>query len=397
MNPFYDGPLRHFTEQLRHAGLSPIDRVIPDVIADSSDAGRKARDLLTYLTIDEQESLSTYYQKKAQDERWVAYRHNREAIKVVLDELSLSALGAAQELGLTFATALTKVPDPWMRILVNLELAELLSRTHTYAPACALAYTQTFRQFDSYLEREEFKTGADLSLFEPLALAGGDIALARELAIEAILPYGEDALRLLWGLQVREQQAGNKLSTRTFRNEEAHLAHKLREWSQSLSEIRHASQLSWHTSLMHALEISSLGDGMNHIYLRDTSRTRAAGVLVQDVHVLTRAGDYHEALKHLDILQPALLADQDLEFSQLKDHRLHADYLRVIVSYHLHRQGFTSRSEDDSKEEIRQLWCGAERLHNEPGSLWQQGVSEARTDAIREIPKDWRFTPLSTA
>jgi hypothetical protein len=303
-------------------------------------------------------------------------------------------VGAAQELGLTFSSALNRVQDPWMRIQVNLILAELLSRTHVYAPSCAIAYVQTLRNFDTYLARREYERGAKTSLFEPIAIAKGDSVLAKDCALESILPYGEDCLRLLWGLQTREAQDGNKVGVKILRSEELYVADKLREWMGQLQEPTPLSNRGWYVDLVTALERSERGEGPQHTGTPDTARARAVETLITDAQNLLSSGATLEAQRLLDILQPAIATDRDLHFTSLKNHHLHAAYLRALVTYRLSHDLETSCSRETAKNSTRQIWRDAEAIYNEPGALWPRAVTGTRIMALHEIPKEWRFTPI---
>ena len=393
MDPFYHGPLRHFTDTFRQACGSNTASTLPDALADTGPSGKIARNLLISLSQGDQEILADYCTKKLREPRWASSRNHRELVKVVLDEISISAVGAAQELGLTFCSALNRVQDPWMRIQVSLILAELLSRTHTYAPSCAIAYVQTFRQFDTFLASREYERGAKYSLFEPIALANGNCHLAKDFALELVLPYGEDCLRLLWGLQAREEQDGNEVGVKTLRSEELYVADKLRGWVGQLLERTPLTNRSWHHDLVTALERSERGEGPQYTRTPDTIRSRAVEALIQDALKLLSSGNNLEAQRMLDLLQPALAADRDLHFTSLRNHFLQAGYLRALVIFRLSKELEAGCSPGTHKNQVRQIWRDTEALYNEPGTLWPTAVMETRMAALNEIPKDWRLPP----
>ena len=393
MDPFNHGPLRHFTEKLRDACPSKTAKPLPDVLVDSGPSGKAARNLLPTLSIEDQEVLAEYCTKKLRKPRWAEAQHHREIAKVVLDEVSISAVGAAQELGLTLCTTLNKVRDPWMRIQVNLTLAELLSRTHTYAPSCALAYVQTFRQFDTYLARRGYERGPTASLFEPIALGQGDSRAARDYAVESVLPYGENCLRLLWGLQRHDAQTGNKIGVKTLRSEEVYIAHKLRGWIGLLQNQSTLPKRGWYLDLVTALDRSDRGEGPKHTCIPDSARSRAVARLMIDVRKLVSSGELREAERILNLLQPALASDRDLHFTTLRNHFVHVGYLHATVIFRLHKGEETQCSRDPIKDKVRRLWRETESLYTEPGALWPRVVERTRSAALSELPKEWRYPP----
>ena len=391
MNSFYQGQLRHFTEKLRRACATDAMPSLPEVLADTTPVGHTARHLLTELPVSHQEHLASYCITKLAKGNWIKSQPNQEAVKVVLDEVCVSALGSAQELGLAFVSALGRVEASWMRILVNLELAELLSRTHVYAPSCAVAYVRTFQNFEDYFDEGEFTRGPLQSLFEPLALAHGDHDLARTIALQSVLPFGEDALRLLWGLQARDQDQGNVVGAKVLRVEEEWLAERLTVWLRALQESPHHHPYPWCQDLDAAIQRSLAHEGPAQVRLRDTDRSRAVEPFIEDVQSLMNSGYNREAMQLLSLLTPALARDKDLESTTLKNHYLQSGYLRAVA---LFRIGCSQNCQEQARQNLQRLWGHLERSYNEPGSLWPKTVSEARRAAIHEIPKDWRFSPI---
>jgi hypothetical protein len=390
MDPFYNGPLRPFTDKLRAVTGLCATPALPDVFADTGEVGRIARALLIELHPRQQELVATFCANKLHEARWVRNQHNREVAKVILDEVSASAAGPAQELGLAFTTALGRVDAPWMQILVNLELAELLSRTHVYAPSCALAYLQTFRCFDRYLAERGFIKGPKVSLFEPIALAQGDQARAHSLALQAALPYGEDALRLLWGLQARDEENGNVIGLKVLRAEEIELATRLQGYLDCLDGLAGPSAASWRSDLIAALAHSRAGDGPEQTKLRDTSRSKAVALLVSDARALVDSAHNNEAERVLIPLVRSLSKDDQRETTKIRDHLLEAGYLLALVTYRNRSESPRRRHDLDT---VRRTWRNLERAFHEVGSLWPRTVVEARGQALHEIPRMWRETP----
>lgn len=390
MDPFYDGPLRPFTDKLRAVSGISGTPAMPDVFADTGPLGMVARSLFIELPPRQQELVATFCANKLREKRWVRDQHNREVAKVVLDEVSASAAGPAQELGLAFTTALGKVDAPWMHILVNLELAELLSRTHVYAPSCALAYLQTFRCFERYLEGRGFTKGPKVSLFEPIALAHGDERLARALALQAALPYGEDALRLLWGLQARDEENANLIGLKALRAEEVDLAAKLQLWLKQHDSLVEPSETSWRTNLVSALEHSSAGDGPQQARRKETSRSKAVALLLSDARALVHSGENREAERALTPLVRSLARDDQRETTKIRDHLLEAGYLLVLVMY---RNGLDRSPCQRSSDTLRTMWTKLESVFHEIGSLWARDVVDARAHCLHEIPRASRLVP----
>lgn len=391
MDPFYDGPLRPLTNKLRAAYGGCETPALPEAFADTGELGRLARNFLTELPPREQEIVATFCARRLAESRWVRSHLNREVAKVVLDEVSVTAAGPAQELGLAFTSALSRVEAPWMRILVNLELAELLSRAHMYAPSCAIAYLQTFRLFDDYLRRGDFAKGPRTSLFEPIALAGGHEDTAKVVALQAVLPYGEDALRLLWGLQARDQQDGNIIGLKVLRAEEIELGERLRSWLTLLDASRIADCPSWRANLETALERCAAAAGPEYIRLKATPRSNAAGSLVDDARSLLESSQNNEAHRSLTALFSAVSKDSQRDTTTMREHHLEAGYLLAIATYRVASHGRRPRPDVN---EVRRMWTDLESHYNEIGSLWSRKVVDTRLQAIKEIPKEWRFAPL---
>ncbi len=390
MDPFYHGPLRPFTDKLREVSGLSATPALPDVFADAGELGRIARTLLVELPPRQQEIVAQFCTHKLSEKRWVRHQHNREVAKVVLDEVCLTAEGSAQDLGLAFTTALGKVEAPWMHILVNLELAELLSRSHVYAPSCAIAYLQTFRLFERYLDQRAFAQGPRVSLFEPIALAHGDLNHAEAIALQSALPYGEEALRLLWGLQARDQDHGNLIGLKVLRCEETELAARLYRWLQRLDNITGPSKPSWHSALCAALAHSEAGTGPLQTRLKDTPRSKAVAVLVADARNLVHAAQNDEAEMSLTSLVRALGSDTQRYTTTIRDHLLEAGYLLALVTY---RNRSSSSSCDRQVKHLHKTWRKLEGDFHEIGTLWAKTVVDARALALHEIPKAWRYPP----
>ena len=394
MDPFYHGPLRPFTDKLRSAYGGCVTPALPDALADTGECGVLARSLLTELPPREQEVVATFCARRLTERRWILNHHNREVAKVVLDEVSATAAGPAQELGLAFTTALSKVDAPWMRILVNLELAELLSRTHIYAPSCSIAYLQTFRLFEKYLSAQDFTRGPTVSLFEPIALAHGDKQHAKTLALQTVLPYGEDALRLLWGLQARDQQNGNLIGLKVLRAEEVELTQRIAFWLSELDSAGRPAKPSWRKNLDIALERSEAAAGPQYARLQETSRSKALASLVDDAKALMLKGDNKEAQSALSSLFRAVSNDSQRDTTRMRDHHLETGYLLALATYRIASHGTPERQDVTS---LRTMWSYLESNFNEIGTLWPKSVTEVRAQAIHEIPKQWRFAPLPLA
>lgn len=390
MDPFYCGPLRPFTDKVRELSGLCATPALPDVFADTGELGRIARALLVELPPRQQELVANFCANKLREKRWVRDPHNREVAKVVLDEVSASAAGPAQDLGLAFTTALRKVDAPWMQILVNLELAELLSRTHVYAPSCALAYLQTFRSFERYLEQRGFTKGPRVSLFEPIALAHGDESHAHAVALQAALPYGEDALRLLWGLQARDEDQGNLLGLKVLRTEETELAERLERWLSRLDQLICPSRASWRNALIAALQHSKAGTGPLQARLKDTPRSKAVAVLVSDARLLVHSAHNEDAERTLKPLVRSLERDAEKETTTIRDHLLEAGYLLALVTYR-NRSNCGSCERDVTF--LQHMWRKLEGDYHEIGSLWPKTVVDARALALHEIPRAWKYPP----
>lgn len=390
MDPFYCGPLRPFTDKLRDLSGLCATPALPDVFADTGEIGGIARALLVELPPRQQELVANFCANKLREKRWVRDPHNREVAKVVLDEVSASAAGPAQDLGLAFTTALGKVDAPWMQLLVNLELAELLSRTHVYAPSCAIAYLQTFRSFERYLEQRGFTKGPRVSLFEPIALAHGDEAYAHALALQAVLPYGEDALRLLWGLQARDEDQGNLIGLKVLRTEETELVERLQGWLYRLDQLVGAPNASWHKTLLAAFNHSTNGTGPLQVRLKDTPRSKAVAVLVSDARLLVHTAHDKDAERALVPLVRSLDRDAQKETTTIRDHLLEASYLLALVTYRNRSNGQFCKRDVTL---LQRMWRKLEGDFHDVGSLWPKTVVDARTLALQEIPRAWKFPP----
>lgn len=391
MDPFTHGPLSYISDQLRAAGRAAKAPSLPDVFAEASPLGDTARRLLLDMSAQHHQALADYLVEKLTDKRWTKRPINQEAVKVILEESSIKAPGAAQQLGLAFCEALARIDAPWMRILANLTMAELLSRTHVYAPSCAIAYLQTFRNVDTYLRHGLTHGGGGPSLFDPMHLADMDRARARELVLETVLPFGEDALRLLWGLQARAERDGETVHGKSLRAEEIELARHLNAWLDQLGLSHPSSSYGWRLDLAAALHYSERNEGPQRTGLTDTPRARAVAPFIAEIGSLLQSGDLSEAARQLYPLHRALAKDPERHFTTIRDHLLHTTYLRALLDY---RKATSSSSTCDapaSKEHVRALWRSAEELFSDPSSLWSRSVMAARSRAIQEIPVDWRF------
>jgi hypothetical protein len=395
MDPFNHGPLRRLTEELRECSGSGDHPRLPQVFADPSSTGARARQLLTELSGDLQEVLASYLTKKVEQKRWVRSGPNQEVVNAVLDELSACAPQAAQQLGLAFCESLTQVKAPWMRIRAHLTVAEIISRDHAHSSACAMAYLHTFAQVQNYLEHGLRAERGRPSLFNPITLSNGDLDRARSIVLETVLPYGEEALRLLWGLQARAQRDGEVAQGRIYRIEEVELATRLRGWLYDILPSDHAPQQGWQHDLVQALARSEANEGPATAGFKDTPRAQAVALLVHDIEALLHEGELNKAKRDLVLLHKSLSHDWDLHHTALKNHILHLSYLRAVVTY---RQAVFSHQpcyETIFKDEVSDLFFKAEKLFDDTSCHWSRNVMQARRRAFEEIPEAWR-APVHT-
>jgi hypothetical protein len=396
MDPFYHGPLRRLTEELREGSGSGVLPRLPQAFADPTPTGTRARQLLTELSGDLHEVLASYLTKKVEQKKWVRSAPNQEVVKAVLDELSACAPRAAQQLGLAFCESLTQVKAPWMRILAHLTVAEIISRNHAHSSACAMAYLHTFANVQTYLEHGLRAERGRPSLFNPVTLSNGDLRRARSIVLETVLPYGEEAMRLLWGLQARAQRDGEDVQGRIFRIEEVDLAARLRGWLQDVLPSDHPPKQGWQHDLLKALARSQANEGPASSGFKDTPRAQAVTPLVQDIETLLRDGDLNKAEQDLVLLHRSLSKDRDLEHTTIKNHLLHLSYLRAVVTY---RQAIFSYQQCDEatfKDKVSNLFFKAEAVFDDTSCLWSGAVMQARRRAFEEIPAEWR-APISTS
>lgn len=390
MDPFYHGPLRGLTDELREGCGSGVVPRLPQAFAEPTPTGARARQLLTQLSGDLHEVLASYLTKKVEQKRWVRSAPNQEVVKAVLDELSACAPGAAQQLGLAFCESLTQVKAPWMRILAHLTVAEIISRDRVHSSACAMAYLHTFANVQTYLERGLRAERGRPSLFNPVTLSNGDLRRARSIVLETVLPYGEEALRLLWGLQARAQRDGENAKGRIYRIEEVDLATRLQGWLQDLIPSEHPPKQGWQHDLLTALARSQANEGPASTGFKDTPRAQAVTPLVQDIETLLREGNLEKAHRDLALLHRSLSHDRDLHHTTIKNHLLHLSYLRAILSY---RQAIFSHQPCDNatfKDEVSTLFFKAEAIFDDTSCLWSQAVMQVRRRALEEIPSEWR-------
>ncbi len=395
MDPFYHGPLRRLTDELRKgSGSGDLPR-LPQVFADPSTTGARARQLLTELSGDLHEVLASYLTKKVEQKRWVRSAPNQEVVKAVLDELSACAPPAAQRLGLAFCESLIQIKAPWMRILANLTVAEIISRNHVHSSACTMAYLHTFANVQTYLKHELRAERERPSLFNPVSLSNGDLRKARCVVLETVLPYGEEALRLLWGLQARAQRDGQDVERRLYRIQEVDLATTLRGWLEEILPSDHLPTQGWQHDLLRALTRSQANEGPASTGFKDTPRAQAVTPFVQDIEALLREGDLDKAEQDLVRLHRSLSHDRDLHHTTIKDHLLHLSYLRAIVTYRQAKFSYQPCDEATFKDEVANLFFKAEALFDDTSCLWSQSVMQARRRAFEEIPEAWR-APVHT-
>jgi hypothetical protein len=393
MDPFTNGPLQRLTDELRNGSGAGEAPRLPQVFADTTTTGARARQLLTELSEELHEVLASYLTAKVEQKRWLRIPRNQEVVKAVLDELSACAPQAAQQLGLAFCESLTQVKAPWMRILAHLTVAEIISRNHAHSSACAMAYLHTFANVQTYLERGLRVERGHPSLFNPMKLSNGDPHRARTIFLETVLPYGEEALRLLWGLQARAQRDGDHVQSRIYRIEEIDLATKLRGWLQDVLSSDHPPTQGWQHDLLKALARSQANEGPATAGFKETPRAQAVALLVQDIEALLHEGQLNKAERDLVLLHQSLSHDRDLHHTAIKNHLLHLSYLRAVVTY---RQAVFSHQPCDEttfKGDVSALFFKAEALFDDTSCLWSQSVVQARRQAFQEIPAEWR-TPV---
>jgi len=394
MPSFHKGPLKTIHDALQ-AALPPNARTdLPDTLGTTSPLGRIAREVLSSQGTQERLALGALCSEKLKNRSFITRLENREAVKVVLQEVSIFASETAQELGLQFASALNRCDDPWLRIIAGLEVAELLSRLHVYAPASTAAYRQLYESFGTFLRNKSYEKGPVDSLFNPIATASGNSTLARFHAIEAVLHYGEEALRLFWGLQARASRDGQPCRADHLRKEEIELAAKLRDWAGQLTDCPYRTSLSWLRTLQSALVISARGEGPAMVLPQETTRSLAVKKLLEDVQSLIETGDYQRADRHLTAIRSGLEHSGDISDSALQDHYLRTGYIKALLTYRVavaHSQ--SCASENRSQALTRTLWQDSERLFHEPGSLWSHDVMTQRVAVLHELPRAWRVTP----
>lgn len=395
MHSYHQGPLKNIHQALRAALPPHANTDLPNALGTNTPCGRIAREVLSSQGTQERLALGELCSEKLKNRAFISRLENREAVKVVLQEVSIFTSVTAQELGLSFASALNRSDDTWLRIIAGLEVAELLSRLHIYAPASTAAYRQLYDCFDAYMRTKGFEKGPIHSLFHPIATAGGDPAIARTHAIEAVLQYGEEALRLLWGLQARATRDGQTCRAEFFRAEETQLATKFVSWSKDLATAHYVHSQSWFRSLQAALEISHRGEGPASVFPRETARSIAVRKLLDDVQSLVKKGDNELANRHATSIHRGLTHVGDLSDSPLQDSYLLAAYIRTLVTYRIATQAAHPPCESESRlqAKTRNLWQESERIFHEPGTLWSRAVTDARATALTEVPLLWRVTP----
>lgn len=394
MPSFHQGPLKNIHDALR-AALPPDARTdLPDALGATTPNGRIAREILSFQGTQERLALGALCSDKLKSRGFITRLENREAVKVVLQEVSIFACETAQELGLQFASALNRCDDTWLRIIAGLEVAELLSRLHVYAPASTAAYRQLYESFDAYLRTKSYEKGPKNSLFHPIATACGDQRLARAHAIEAVLHYGEEALRLFWGLQARAMRDGQQGRADHLRGEEVELAAKLCDWAGELTSHHYDSSISWLRSLQSALDTSHRGQGASSVLPPETPRSRAVKMLLEDAQALISRGDYETAERHIAAIRRGLEHAGDLSNSALQDSYLLTGYLKTILAYRTALGANTTCSRHNQSQAMtRALWRDSERLFHEPGTLWSRAVTDQRMAVLNEVPLAWRVTP----
>lgn len=397
MNPFTTNELRELKQALTQStGSSACE--LPGVFADSGPSGAMARELFSKLRGETQEDIARYCAKKLQDGRWAARQKNREVARAIFDEISISVPGAAHDLGtrLTLVLHDPRIQDPWMRIQASLALAEFEARDCAYQRESLTLYKNAFAQFRAYLEQKGYERGERTSLFEPIAIAQGDPNVAKEIALESVLIFGEDYLRLLWGVQARDEQVGDSAAKLLHRSEEISVANMLRTWMRDLNDASQSrgpskvAEKSWYRELATALVCSERGEGPSRIRAPETPLSRQFMGFITDAEAALTGGKPADAEDLLATIQEAIVRHHDLHFTALMNQLLQIGYMRVCALYRLHNKAEPQAALMVQMERVRKIWKDIEKFFNEPGSLWPREVEVARTIASRTVPRKWR-------
>lgn len=364
----------------------------PELLAHPGTAGQEAREAFAQLDLTQRESAGQEIITKLLSRGWIKKKGHRDAAKVVLGELTLTSVATAQELGLTFACALREVRDPWMRLIVGLEVSEILSRDRVCAPAATICYLQLFREFGEYYQRGEYaKAGrTKKSLFEPLALADGDRERARVIALEMVLPFAEESLRLLWSLQARALYQGDAARRKSLAAEERDLRERLSEWTADYSSHQPATHPSWLSHLIGAIATSEKGLGVKALLPQATKRSKAISAILNDCLSLLNTNKFREAFSLIDSLREGLAKNPAHEDLSTREHAVASRYVELLIRLRADdcdvslptttRRGTTNP---------RKLWHECEAEFHEPGALWSRRLKKIRKQAIAHVPLEW--------
>jgi hypothetical protein len=362
----------------------------PALLAHRGEAGARAREALAQLDPIQRESVGQEIITKLLSRGWIQKPGHREATKVVLEELTLTSVATAQELGLTFAYKLRDVRDPWMRLMVGLEVSEILSRDRVCAPASTICYLQLFREFDHYYRGEGYAKPCRRknSLFEPLSLAEGDRERARVLALEMVLPFAEEALRLLWSLQARAIYQGDPVRRKVLAREEVEFRSNLSQWIAEYPHGAGTSSPTWFRQLVDAVDLSKKGDGVKALLPRATQRAKAITGILDDCLELLNQSKFREALSLVDSLREGLSKRSLRDDVAMREQALTAAYIELLVRLRAD-DGNVFLPPRGVVATPPMLWIACEGEFNEPGALWSRRLRRIRKQVVQEVPLEW--------
>jgi hypothetical protein len=368
--------------------------VPPALFAHRGEAGAKAREALSRLDPVQRESVGQEIITKLLSRGWIQKAGHREAAKVVLEELALTSVATAQELGLTFAYKLRDVRDPWMRLMVGLEVSEILSRDRVCAPASTICYLQLFREFDHYYRGQEYAKPCrrKSSLFEPISLAEGDRERARVIALEMVLPFAEEALRLLWSLQAQAIHQGDAARRKVLAREEGEFRSNLSNWIAEYPHRAEGASPTWFRQLVGAVEASTKGDGVKALLPQATQHAKAITAILDDCLELLHQNKFREAIRLVDSLRQGLSKRSLREDVAMREHALAAGYVELLVRLRADDANvfLPTRSVVTTSP---MLWVACEGEFNEPGALWSRRLKRIRKQVIQEVPLEWLSDP----
>jgi hypothetical protein len=221
-------------------------------------------------------------------------------------------------------------------------------------------------------------------------MAHGDVVRARAVALEMVLPYGEEALRLLWSLQAHETFKGASARRKVFQQEEASLREQLSEWLRDYRRLSHDRTPSWCEQLESALKRSKSGDGVKAFFTRATPQLRSINALIDDARDLLKEGQLRDAASLITALRMALKDSSEEHGGALREHYLCAGYLEVHIRLFAREHGVYLTDKGAQRPLTpKRTFLACEREYLEPGSVWSPRLARIRKEAIGKAPLEW--------